>query len=98
MTHELIHFGIKGMRWGQRKAREKSEIANLSSAQLREKIERMNLEMQYSKLISQQNQGVMSQGAKFIGEILVNVGKQTITNFVANQMSSTLKNAIGNTS
>ena len=62
-TDELQHWGIKGMRWGVRryqnedgsltpagKKRRESSVSSMSDDELRNKVQRLNLEKQYSKM------------------------------------------------
>lgn len=44
----LMHYGVKGMKWGVRKKREK--ISDLSDVELQKRINRKNLENQYKNL------------------------------------------------
>lgn len=46
----LMHFGIKGMKWGVRKDEKKESVKNLSDDQLKHRLQRLNMETQYLKL------------------------------------------------
>lgn len=47
MTEALMHYGVKGMKWGVRK----SEIAQLSDEELQRRVNRLNLEKRYKELM-----------------------------------------------
>ena len=64
----------------------KKGARNLSNAELKSYVERMNLEKQYSNL----NKKEVSAGRKFVNDILVTAGKTTLTNFVTKQMTAQL--------
>ena len=64
----------------------KKGASNLSNAELKSYVERMNLEKQYSNL----NKKEVSAGRKFVNDILVTAGKTTLTNFVTKQMTAQL--------
>jgi hypothetical protein len=75
-----------------KKARDlkKKGARNLSNAELKSYVERMNLEKQYSNL----NKKEVSAGRKFVSDVLVTAGKTTLTNFVAKQMTTQLEKAV----
>lgn len=84
----LEHYGVKGMRWGVRKARGGQPATNtprattrtkykkppskLSTAELKRRIERMEMEVRYNKL----NSGDTSEGRRIAQELLTNAGRQ----------------------
>lgn len=94
----IEHFGVKGMRWGVRKRRNESErartfnqprskknIKDMSDQELREVLNRMNMEQQYSNLSKKSsgrsvNQQIMGLGATFVGGIALNIARQQIQN------------------
>ena len=60
-NNELMHYGVPGMKWGVRRNRRtggsrtagkkrKNEIENLSTEELRKKVNRMNMEQRYIDL------------------------------------------------
>lgn len=65
MEEYLAHYGIKGMRWGRRKAKNTSDdhkriaairkkhISEMSNSELKEAVNRMQQEQQYGQLSSQ---------------------------------------------
>jgi hypothetical protein len=75
-----------------KKARDlkKKGARNLSNAELKSYVERMNLEKQYSNL----NKKEVSAGRKFVSDVLVTAGKTTLTNFVTKQMTTQLEKAV----
>lgn len=90
MTNELMHFGVKGMKWGVRrkkflekrqekkrkfesemhddykKAHAKKDISSLSDTELRQRINRIQMEQQYAKL-SPSN---VARGRSCVGSML----------------------------
>ena len=92
MEKELYHHGVKGMRWGVRRAKKQSsmsddarEVANIkkkqihqmSNAELRKANDRLNLEQQYSRL----NPSAVKKGAAFVAKTAVATGTVlTLTN------------------
>ena len=68
----------------------KKGARNLSNAELKAYVERMNLEKQYSNL----NKKEVSAGRKFVSDVLVTAGKTTLTNFVTKQMTTQLEKAV----
>jgi hypothetical protein len=92
MTNDIVHFGVKGMRWGVRK--EDSSVKSLSNQELKARIERMNLEKNYSRLT--QEQSTISKGAGIVASIVGNAAKQTITNALSKQMTGVLDGVLDN--
>ena len=81
----LEHYGIKGMKWGIRKRSSSSnrsegdsvakKAAKLSDVELRARVNRLNMEKQYEKLVSEKNQKpptAIDRGAKYVGKIVKN--------------------------
>ena len=85
---------VEGSRGSEdhQKARDlkKKGARNLSNAELKAYVERMNLEKQYSNL----NKKEVSAGRKFVSDVLVTAGKTTLTNFVTKQMTTQLEKAV----
>lgn len=67
----LIHYGVKGMKWGVRKKR--NSISGMSDAELQKKINRMNLENQYKNLTSKKKPKSNKGKKTLIGGIAVGV-------------------------
>lgn len=87
MNRQLVHYGIKGMRWGIRrseaqlarargrktephedytKAHTKKSVKEMSDSELRSRINRLQMEQQYSKLSSEN----VSKGKFSVNKIL----------------------------
>ena len=63
----------------------KDELARMSDKELRARINRLQMEKQYEQLTASPKQ--TNAGAKFVKDILVNAGKQTLTNYTAKYMA-----------
>lgn len=63
----------------------KDELSRMSDRELRERINRLQMEKQYEQLTATPKQ--TNAGAKFVKDILINAGKQTLTNYTARYMS-----------
>ena len=93
----LEHFGILGMKWGRKKGKsttgnkpkyskdhvlsekaKKKSISELSNDDLRVLSERMSLEKNYAKL----NKKELSEGKKFVRDLMVNIAKEQLTVFL----------------
>lgn len=68
----------------------KKGAKNLSNAELKAYVDRMNLEKQYSKL----NEKEVSAGKKFVSDVLVGAGKTALTTFVSKQMTTQLEKVV----
>ncbi|TRO51030.1 hypothetical protein E2P63_05340 [Candidatus Bathyarchaeota archaeon] len=97
---ELTHFGILGMKWGVRRKGGKSgrvesadsktanrlrkkSLSELSNAELKTLTQRMQLEQQYKSLSAPKK----SRGQKVVEDVLSEVGKDYVKNFVASGVS-----------
>lgn len=97
MQNTLMHYGVKGMKWGVRrtpaqlghkpkgpsKAQRRAEVKSMSDAELRSRINRIQMEKQYMQLTEPQ----LSPGKKFVKDVLTNAAKQTVTNYTAKYMT-----------
>ena len=63
----------------------KDELSRMSDRELRERINRLQMERQYEQLTATPKQ--TNAGAKFVKDILINAGKQTLTNYTAKYMA-----------
>ena len=98
---ELYHHGIKGMKWGVRRtpaqlghkpsklttSQRKSEMKKMSDTELRNRINRIQMEKQYMQLTAPE----VSAGKKFVKDVLVNAAKQTATSYVSKYMNKGLE-------
>ena len=96
LTHDnaLEHYGIRGMRWGIRRRnpsgkehKDSSSISSLrgkkvnqlSNDELKRLNQRLQLEQTYKNLSAKD----ISSGKKFVGDILLNAGKNVAAEYVA---------------
>lgn len=95
MNNELYHYGVLGMKWGRRKARPTSsktsrrskksknnDLSKMSDAELRQKINRMQMEQQYNNLSKPR----VNAGVKFTQDVLKNAAQQTAGHYVSKYM------------
>lgn len=64
---ELMHYGVKGMKWGVRRKRPKHEdyqkahsrkhVSEMSDKELRDRNNRLQMEQQYAQLTKRKNHG-----------------------------------------
>lgn len=90
---ELMHYGVLGMKWGVRRKSKNSvetasssksrSVKDLSDAELRQILNRYNMEKQYAQLTAKEK----SAGAKFVTDVLTNAAKQTATSYTAKYMA-----------
>ena len=69
----------------------KNPAKNMSDAELRARLNRLQMERQYRELTTSRN---LSKGRKFVTEILTNATKQTATNYVSKYMSKGIDKTI----
>lgn len=103
----LEHYGVKGMKWGQRKRRSRQTESNsadaervgavktrvrtqkttriLTNAELKDAIERMRLEQDFSKLSGGIDKTRSQKAKAFVAKLLIDTGKQTATQAVQTQ-------------
>ena len=88
----MYHYGVLGMKWGVRRKRKsnvevvqtkKRPISEISDAELRQIINRHNMEKQYAQITAKEK----SAGAKFVTDVLTNAAKQTATTYTAKYMA-----------
>ena len=81
----LEHFGTKGMKWGIRKDRKGSgkksaqqTAKTLTNKELKKRVDRMNMEKQYTSLAKQSSAASMSKGQKIVNEAVSDFGGQVL--------------------
>ena len=96
-----MHYGVLGMKWGRRKARTTStkksrkssrreDISKLSDAELRQRINRMQMEQQYNSL----SKPKVNAGVKFAQDVLRNAAQQTAGHYASKYMRAGVDYAI----
>lgn len=96
----LAHFGIKGMKWGRKKARplsteaktkatvkakvKKDKVGSVSNAQLQKAIERMRLEQDFKRLAVNEKSGV----SRWIASTMMEIGKREVQAFAAKKVAA----------
>lgn len=79
-ANAISQYGVKGMKWGVRKDRKSSSTPSaksLSDSELRNKVNRLQLEQQYTKLTAKQR----STGQKIVMDTIKNVAQTQLTTF-----------------
>jgi len=78
----LEHFGIKGMKWGIRRKRGSAKqkapaetAKTLTNKELKKRINRLNMEKQYSKL-AEEDATASAKGLQLVTKMLKKSGKQ----------------------
>lgn len=99
-TGEIMHFGIKGMKWGQRKARPLSteakakqavkdkvkadKVGSVTNKQLQDSIRRMQLEQDFKRLSVNEKSGV----ARWISSMFLEIGKREVQAYAAKKVAT----------
>ena len=99
------HFGVKGMRWGVRRNRnntttrqslrpkkEQTDLSNMSDAELRTRINRIQMERQYRELTSPKGHKVQTEGQKYVKRILIDTAMNAVAEIVKEQYKKQMVN------
>lgn len=120
---ELIHYGVKGMKWGVRRtpaqlghqgkpkkvpkrAREspknkksqnkpKKKVQELSNDELREAINRLDMEKRYKELERNAKSQPIDEGKKFVKNVLKKSGENVATQFAVFALATMINKAVG---
>lgn len=95
----LAHFGVKGMKWGQKKARPVSDeaknkaevkaevktnkVASVSNKQLQDAIRRMQLEQDFKRLSVNESSGVK----RWVSSVMLEIGKREVQAYAAKKLT-----------
>lgn len=92
-NNTLVHYGVKGMRWGVRKdrTRGKKKVSQMTDSELKAAVSRLELERRYNQLSSPKN-----SPSQIVSNILLNSGKAAVTSFTTSQLTRAINNAVGN--
>lgn len=106
-SDELSHYGVPGMKWGKRKARSgskgktsdaakaKRELKGMTDDQLKAKIARLKLEREYTQLTTTpKGKSFVKTGAKEVGKLLLDVGKQEAKSYLQKEGKKALAEAL----
>lgn len=96
----LTHFGIKGMKWGQKKANpvtrdasfkagiknqaRRQKVASVSNQDLQRAIERMRLEQDFKRLSVNEKSGV----SRWIASTMMEIGKREVQAYAAKKVAA----------
>ena len=99
------HFGVKGMRWGVRRNRnntttrqslrpkkEQTDLSKMSDAELRTRINRIQMERQYRELTSPKGHKVQTEGQKYVKRILIDTAMNAVAEIVKEQYNKQMVN------
>lgn len=100
VEYVLQHFGVKGMKWGTRKAASsapstqrttfKRAPSKLSTKELSTRISRMEMEKKYNQL----NRKDVSDGRKLVNEVLQSTGRRVATTVLTGASLVAIKTAL----
>jgi len=95
MNKELKHFGIVGMRWGSRKGisakkATRKKIASMSDDELRTKLNRINMERQYTALMQTRSSKAKSYVTKIAATSFAAAATAIATKRIKEAMESAL--------
>ena len=109
MSDTLIHFGIKGMKWGVRRnrgadgrvkgssgpPRGKTAVSKMSDAELRQHINRMQLERQYNQLNPTRIDSGRRAIAKWATNTTMNVVNQQVNKYANRGIDTAIDSIFG---
>lgn len=98
-SDDLSHFGIKGMKWGQRKVRplstdakakmavkdkvKQDKVGAVSNLKLQQAIRRMQLEQDYKRLSVNEQNGVL----RWLSSAMLEIGKKEVQAYAAKKLT-----------
>lgn len=107
MTDTLMHYGVKGMKWGVRRKKtttpkktdppKKKKISEMTDEELQKKIDRLNLEKRYKDALASTmpKPKEKSRARKLVEDILFNsasnIGTQSVTYVMGKGANALLK-------
>jgi hypothetical protein len=82
----LEHYGVKGMKWGIRKSRgsrkgkktARQTAKTLTNKELKKRVDRLNMEKQYTDLARKDAKASMSRGQKIVNNVLSDYGGRVV--------------------
>ena len=93
----LLHYGVKGQKWGVRRKRSGSDdvlgpTKNLSNDELRRVIDRMRLEQQYSEMVKNPKK---EAGKKYANKLVQDSGNRLVGALVGTVTTIAVTAALG---
>lgn len=105
MENTLQHHGVKGMKWGVIRRRQKSKsnasdkvsihLKDLTDNELRARISRLEMEKRYKDLTKSEEQRNISKGKAFVTDVLEKSGKNIATQATTYVLGTTVNKVAG---